>query len=136
MRNTTFSCSGRGIYQLRIRLVFMVAAVRRKIKIPLVQPQQSREWNHKFTGPSFFNLKIIDHGNAISTAYKFTSVRMLNYLKPGNGWTVDSVMTQEDLTLTDNIEVMRWFNMRVWGHPGPAPNHAYVPLARLNSILS
>jgi hypothetical protein len=68
-------------------------------------------------------------------AYKFTTVRMLNYLKPGNGWTVDSVLTQADLTLTDT-EVMRWFNVRVWGHPDPALDHAYVPLVRSNSILS
>jgi hypothetical protein len=67
-------------------------------------------------------------------SYKFTTVRMLNYLKPGNGWTVDSVLTPADLTLTD-IEVMRWFHMRVWGHPDPAPDHAYLPLVRSNSIL-
>jgi hypothetical protein len=60
---------------------------------------------------------------------------MLNYVKPGNGWTVDSVLTTEDLTLTD-LEIMRWFNMRVWGHPDPAPDHAYVPLIRSNCILS
>jgi hypothetical protein len=68
-------------------------------------------------------------------AYKFTSVRMLNCLKPGNGWTVDSVLTQADLTLMD-IEVMRFFNIGVWGHPDPVPKHAYLPLVRSNSILS
>jgi hypothetical protein len=68
-------------------------------------------------------------------AYKFTTVRMLNYVKPGNGWTVDSVLTTADLTLTD-VEIMRWFNMRVWGHPDPATDNAYVPLIRSNCILS
>jgi hypothetical protein len=69
-------------------------------------------------------------------SYKLITVRMLNCVKPaGNGWTVDSVLTLADLTLTD-LEVMRWFNMRVWGYPGPAPDHAYLPLvSRSNSIL-
>jgi hypothetical protein len=41
MRNSTFCCTGRGIYQLKIPLViriFMVGAVRCKRKKPLVQP--------------------------------------------------------------------------------------------------
>jgi hypothetical protein len=41
MRNSTFCCTGRGIYQLKIPLViriFMVAAVRCKIKKTLAQP--------------------------------------------------------------------------------------------------
>ena len=67
-------------------------------------------------------------------AYKSTTVHMLNYVKPGNGWTVDSVLSIDDLTLT-NQDIMRWFNMRVWGNPEPAPDHAYVPLVRSNSIL-
>jgi hypothetical protein len=29
-------------------------------------------------------------------AYKQTTIKMLNYVKPGNGWTVDSVLTPED----------------------------------------
>ena len=67
-------------------------------------------------------------------SYKFTTVRMLNYVKPGNGWTVDSVLTVEDLTLT-NDQIMSWFNMRVWGYPDPAPDHQHAPLVRSNSIL-
>ena len=67
-------------------------------------------------------------------SYKFTTVKMLNYVKPGNGWTVDSVLSIEDLTLT-NQDIMRWFNMRVWGNPKPAPDHALFPLVRSNSIL-
>ena len=68
-------------------------------------------------------------------SYKLTTIKMLNYVKPGNGWTVDSVLSVEDLTLT-NVEIMRWFNMRVWGYPDPAPDHAYLPLIRSNCILS
>jgi hypothetical protein len=67
-------------------------------------------------------------------AYKQTTIKMLNYVKPGNGWTVDSVLTPEDLTLTD-VQVMTWFNLKVWGNSDPAPDHAYVPQVRSNSIL-
>ena len=66
--------------------------------------------------------------------YKQTLVKMLNYVKPGNGWTVDSVLSVEDLTLTD-VQVMSWFNLKVWGHPDPAPDHGYVAQVRSNSIL-
>ena len=45
------------------------------------------------------------------------------------------MLTPEDLTITD-VEIMHWFNMRVWGHPDPPPDHAYVPLIRSNCILS
>jgi len=31
--------------------------------------------------------------------YKGTLVLMLNYVKPGNAWTVESQLTQADLTL-------------------------------------
>jgi hypothetical protein len=68
-------------------------------------------------------------------SYKFTTVRKLNYVKPGNGWTVDSVLTVEDLTLT-NMQIMSWFNMRVWGNPDPAPGHNHLPLIRSNLILT
>jgi hypothetical protein len=30
---------------------------------------------------------------------------------------------------------MSWFNLKVWGHPGLAPNHGYVPQVGSNSIL-
>jgi hypothetical protein len=49
MRNSTFSCTGRGIYPLRIPLVlriFIVAAVRCKIKKPLAQPAVPSAYEH------------------------------------------------------------------------------------------
>jgi hypothetical protein len=66
--------------------------------------------------------------------YKCTLVVMLNYVKPGNAWTVESQLTQADLTLS-NVELMRWFNFKAWGHPDLAPDHAYAPQARSNSLL-
>lgn len=66
--------------------------------------------------------------------YKCTLVLMLNYVKPGNAWTVDSQLTQADLTLS-NVELMRWFNFKAWGHPDPAPDHGYVPQSRSNSLM-
>jgi hypothetical protein len=59
---------------------------------------------------------------------------MLNYVKPGNAWTVESQLTQADLTLS-NVELMRWFNFKAWGHPDPAPDHRYSPQACSNSLL-
>ena len=44
--------------------------------------------------------------------YKQTLVKMLNYVKPGNGWTVDSVLSVEDLTLTDVQCSMRTSRVR------------------------
>ena len=66
--------------------------------------------------------------------YKGTLVFMLNYVKPGNAWTVESQLTQADLTLS-NVELMRWFNFKTWGNPDPAPDHAYLPQVRSNSLL-
>ena len=66
--------------------------------------------------------------------YKCTLVLMLNYVKPGNAWTVESQLTNADLTLS-NVELMRWFNFKTWGNPDPAPDHAYLPQARSNTIL-
>jgi hypothetical protein len=83
---------------------------------------------------SFFDLKTSTMATQSARVYKQTLVKMLNYVKPGNGWTVDSVLSVEDLTLTD-VQVMSWFNLKVWGHPDPAPDHGYVPQVRSNSIL-
>jgi hypothetical protein len=70
-------------------------------------------------------------------SYKFTTVRMLNYLKPGNGWTVDSVLTPADLTLTD-IEVM-WLlvpHERVGpSRPGTRPRLFATCKVKLYSVL-
>jgi hypothetical protein len=44
------------------------------------------------------------------------------------------VLTPKDLTLTD-VQVMTWFNLKVWGNSDPAPGHAYVPQVWSNSIL-
>jgi hypothetical protein len=55
----------------------------------------------------------------------------VNYVKPGNGWTVDSVLVSIDnLTLT-NQDIMHWFNMRVRGNPELAPDHCQVELYSL-----
>jgi hypothetical protein len=66
--------------------------------------------------------------------YKAVTVAMLNYMKPGNAFSKHDDLSPADLTLT-NLEVMRWFYMKTWGNPDPAPDHAYVPQARSNSIL-
>ena len=67
--------------------------------------------------------------------YKGTLVLMLNYVKPGNAWTVESQLTQADLTLR-NVELMRWFNFKTWGNPDPAPDHAYLPQKLVQTLFS